>query len=212
MKNGFSASPTKFQFQFARSIDFLAHRHQRAANRHARNDLAGERAGRDPCRRFARRGAAAAAMVAKAVFHLVGVVGMARPILPGDVAIVLGALVDILDHHRDRRAGRDHRLAVLVHDEAGQHAHLVRLAALRHEARLAGPALVELALDVGQREADSGRAAVDHASERGAVAFAPGRDAKKMAERVVRHGIQSRPAHEPAHGCLLLAFFAVVKP
>ena len=147
------------------------------------------RAGRDPRRRLARRGAAAAAMVADAVFHLIGVVGVAGAVLPGDLAIVLGALVDILDQHRDRRAGRDHRRRRRPPEDAGEDLHLVGLAALGDEARLAGPALVEFALDVGAREADAGRAAVDHAAERGPVALAPGGDAKEMTEGVVRHGI-----------------------
>ncbi len=194
MKNGFSASPTKSQSQLARSMDFVAHRHQRAAHDHAGHDLARQRAGGDARRRLARRGAAAAAIVAHAVFHVIGVVGMAGPVLPGDLAIVLGALVDILDHHRDRRAGGDHGLAVVVHDDAGKNSHLVRLAALGDEARLAGLALVEFGLDIGLREADAGRAAVDDAAERRPVAFAPGRDAEEMSERVVRHRIQPRPA------------------
>jgi hypothetical protein len=42
-------------------------------------------------RRLARRRAPAAAIVADAVFHVIGEVGMARPVLPCDLAVVLGA-------------------------------------------------------------------------------------------------------------------------
>lgn len=136
---------------------------------------------------------------------------MAWPVLAGDLAIVLRTLVDILDQHRDRRAGGDHRLTVIVKHEARQHLHFVRLAALRDETRLARPALVEFGLDLVTREADAGRAAVDHAAKRCAMAFAPGGDAEKVAERVVRHGKVPCPAAEPVEACLLLAFFAVVK-
>ena len=131
-------------------------------------------------------------MVAQAIFHVVGVIRVARPVLPRDLAIILGPLVDILDHHRDRRAGRDHGLPILVHDEARQDAHLIRLAALRDEPRLSGTTLVEVALDVGEREADAGRTTVDDAAKGGAMALAPGGDAKQMSEGVVRHENRSR--------------------
>ena len=61
------------------AIDLVrAHLHQRAAHVHAGHDLAGDGAGRDPRRGLARRGAAAAAIIAQAVFGLIGEVGMAR--------------------------------------------------------------------------------------------------------------------------------------
>ena len=62
--------------------------------------------------------------------------------------------------------------------------HRVRLLALRGEARLPGPALVEIGLDVGFGERNARRAAVDHAADRRPMAFAEGRDPEKMAERV----------------------------
>jgi hypothetical protein len=66
---------------------------------------------------------------------------MAWAVLPGDLAIILGALVDVPDHHRDRRAGGDEGLALLLQN-ARQDLDLVGLAALGDEARLAGTALV----------------------------------------------------------------------
>src|SRR5262249_21991310 len=83
-----------------------SHLHQRAADDHLRpEDLACDGAGGDAARRLARRGAAAAAIVADAVFLPVGVVGVARPEAVLDRAVVLRALVDIVDDERDRRAG-----------------------------------------------------------------------------------------------------------
>ena len=70
---------------------------------------------------------------------------------------------------------------------AGQDLYRVRLLALGGEARLAGTAAIEIALDllVGQR--DQRRAAVDHAADRDPVAFAEGRDPEHMAEGVEGH-------------------------
>src|SRR5882757_4216096 len=108
-----------------------------AAHFHAvPQDLARDSAGRDPHRRLARRLAAAAAIVAHAVFLEIGIVGMGRPETVLDLGVVAAALVDIVDVKGDRRAGGD---AV---EHAGQDLHRVRLLALGHEARLAGPALV----------------------------------------------------------------------
>ena len=73
-------------------------------------------------------------------------------------------------------------------------------------------AAVELGLDVGEREADARRAAVHHAAERRAVAFAPGRDAEQMTESIVRHA-SNQPCAGSASGYrrLLLSFRAAVK-
>ena len=70
----------------------------------------------------------------------------------------------------------------------GQDLHLVRFLALRGEARLAGPPLVEEALDVFGRQRNVGRAAIDDAADGRAMAFAEGGDAEQMAECIVGHG------------------------
>src|SRR5207249_484040 len=63
--------------------------HERAADANARTeDLARHRAGGDPRGGLARRGAAAAAIVADAVFLPVGVVGVAGAEAVGDVAVI----------------------------------------------------------------------------------------------------------------------------
>ena len=70
---------------------------------------------------------------------------------------------------------------------ARQDPDLVRLLALRGEARLARPAAIEIALDVGLGERDQRRTTVDHAADRNPVAFAKGCDAEQMAEGVKGH-------------------------
>ena len=110
------------------------------------------------------------------------------PVRVLDLGIILRALVHVLDQQRDRRAGRHLPAGALVHEDAGEDLHLVGLAPLRGEARLAGPAPVEVGLDLGRLERDQGRTAVDHAAEGRPVALAEGGDAEQMAERVVGHG------------------------
>ena len=142
----------------------------------------------DARRRLARRRAPAAAIVADAVFRVVGVVGMAGTVLVLDVAVVLRALIDIVDQHADRRSGRHLPARRFVHHHAGENARLVRLAALRGEARRSRPPPVEFGLDVGGLERNARRAAVDDAADSRPVALAEGGDAKQMSESVVRHG------------------------
>ena len=168
--------------------DELAHLHQRGAHLDAGNHLARDRAGGDPRGGLARRGAPAAAKVANPVFRLVGEVGVSRPVLVFDVAVVLGALIDVLDVDADRRAGRHLAAAALVKHHAREDARLVGLLALGGEARGSRPAAVEIGLDVGDVERDQRRAAVDHAADPRPVAFAIGGDPEQMAESVVRHG------------------------
>ena len=141
-------------------------------------DEPGDGAGRDPAGRFACRTPAAAARIAHAVFQLIGKIRVARPVALGNLAIVLRALVDIVDVQRDRRAGR----RPLEH--AGEDAHRIRLLPLRGEARLAGTAAIQPGLDLGLRQRNAGRAAIDDAADGRPVAFAPGRDPEQVAEAV----------------------------
>lgn len=83
----------------------------------------------------------------------------------GNLTVILGALVGIFDQHGNRRACRRHRLAVLVQHHAGQNLHDVVLAALGHEAALAGLALVHPVLHLGKGKADAGRATIYHAAK-----------------------------------------------
>ncbi len=75
---------------------------------------------------------------------------MAGPERLGDVAIVLGPLVGVVDVQRDGRAGG------AAFEDARQDAHGILLAPLGHEFRLAGLAPVEPGLDVGFRQAMPG--------------------------------------------------------
>src|ERR1043166_4131937 len=170
-----------------RAVDFLvAYLNERAAHGKPRHDLARNRAARDPHRGFARRGAPAAAIVLQAVFDVVGVAGVTRPVGVLDRRIVLGALVDVFDQQRNRRAGRDLAAGRLVGEHTGEDFDGIGLLALGGEARLPGPALVEIGLDVGLGQRNARRAAVDHAADGRPMALAERRDAKQMAERIER--------------------------
>ena len=125
--------------------------------------------------------------IAQAVFHLIGVVGVAGPELVLDLAVVLGPRIHIGDLEGDRRSGGELRAAFVV-EHAGEDTHLVGLLALGGVFRLARFAFVEKSLDLGFGDGDAGRAAIDHAADRRPVAFAPGGDAEQMAEAVMRHG------------------------
>src|SRR5690606_38408648 len=104
---------------------------------------------------FARRGTPAAAIVAKAVLGVVGVVRVARTIGLGDFGVVLGALVGVLDDQADRSAGGP------AFERAGQDLDQIRFAPLRGE--LAGPGLARIEERLDRRFADwqSGRAPID---------------------------------------------------
>ena len=88
---------------------------------------------------------------------------MAGPEFVLDLAVVLRALVDILDHQARWRAGC-HLLPAVGVEDAGQDLHLIRFAALGGVPRLAGPALVEKRpADHPLVSGDARRAAVDDA-------------------------------------------------
>src|SRR5215831_2760282 len=165
------------------------HGNERGPHRHAGDDLSRHRAGRHPRSGLARRRAPAAAVVAQAVLGVVGIVRMARAVEIADFGIILGALVDVLDHQRDRGPARDLKSGRVVHHHAGENLHLVRLAALGGEARLARAAAVEIVLDVGGLERNFRRTAVDYATDRSTVAFAEGGDPEQVAEGVVGHRV-----------------------
>src|SRR5262249_51356227 len=115
-----------------------------------------------------------------------------------DVGIILRALIDVIDHQRDRRSGRDLRPGALVGEHARQDSHFIGLAPLRGETRLPRPALVQIGLDVAYIERNARRAAVDHAADRGPVALAERGDAEQMAERIERHGCARARVWYPA--------------
>ncbi len=158
----------------------------RAAHFHAGHDLACDCAGRHPRRRLPRRRTPAAAMVADAVFGVIDVIRMAGPVAVGDLAIILAALICVLDHQRDRCSGRALQ-AIGFSEHAGENAHRIRLLPLRGEAAGAGLAAVKISLDIRLRSALGAAGSINDAAKGNAVAFPEGGDAEKMAECVVRH-------------------------
>ena len=160
--------------------------HQRAADLDAgAEDLARDGAGGDPRGGLARRGAAAAAIVAHPVFLPIGIVGVAGAKPVGDVAVILRALVGVFDQQLDRGPGGD------PVEHAAHDAHEVLLAPLGGKARLAGLALVEPALDVGLGERQARRRAVDDDPDCRPVAFAPGGEAEQGSKGVAGHRLRS---------------------
>src|SRR6266446_6357483 len=156
--------------------------HERAADGHPRaENLARDR----PC--CDTRGglpcgcSTPAAIIAHAVFFPVSVIGVAWAEAVDDIAIVLRALVGVLDQELDRGAGR-HPVK-----HAAEDLHQILLAPLGGKARLPGFALVEPLLDVGLGEREARRHPVDDDADRRPVALAPGGKAEQGAERVARH-------------------------
>ena len=139
-------------------------------------------AGRHAHGGFARRRAPAAAVVANAVFLPVRVVGVAGAKRFGDRRVVLAARILVPDQERDRRSRGP------SFEHARQYFDRVGFAALRHMPRRARFAPVEVMLDVGDREREPRRAAVDDATDRRSMRFAEGGDAEQGAERVAGHG------------------------
>src|SRR6516165_6088902 len=172
----------------ARAVDLVdPHLNQRGTHPHSRHDLASDSAGSYPHRGLPRGLPAAAAVVADAVFRVIGVVGVAGPIFLLDIGIVFRALIDIVDRERNGRAGRHLGSGCVIHKYARENPDLIRLATLAGETRLAGPSLVEPGLDVALRQHDAGRAAVDDTADRRTMTLAKGRDTEEMTERIKRH-------------------------
>ncbi len=144
--------------------------------------LARDGASRHRRRRGACRRTPAATRVTQAVLAPVGVVGVAGAEGVQQVAVILAALVGVLDQQRDRRAGGQ------AFVDARQDLHPVGFLALRDVAAGAGATAVELGLDVGFGQRQAGRAAVDDAADRRAVALAEIGDAKEFAEGAAGHG------------------------
>src|ERR1700722_14276083 len=172
----------------ARPIDLqLADLHQSAANENARRHFAGDRARDDAGCGLTRRGAAAAPIIADAVLRLVRVISMAGTVLVLDVAIVLRALIDIVDEHADWRSGRHLTVRRFVEHDARENSGLVRLTALGGETRRSRPPPVQFSLNVNCFQGNARGTAVDDAPDSRPVTLAEGGDAKEMSESVMRH-------------------------
>src|SRR5579871_526120 len=171
-----------------RAIDPMrAHLDQSATNFQIRNDFTRDGAcGYTHCG-LACRLPAAAAIIAQAIFNVVGEVGVAGTVFILYGRIVFRALIEIVDHKRNRRASRDLRTGDLVNENAGNNPNGVRLLALRRVARLSGPSAIKIGLDVGFAKRNARRTAVNHAADRRTVAFTKGRYTEQVAESIERH-------------------------
>src|SRR5579885_3647341 len=171
-----------------RAIDPMrAHLDQSATNFQIRNDFTRNGAcGYTHCG-LACRLPAAAAIIAQAIFNVVGEVGVAGTVFILYGRIVFRALIEIVDHKRNRRASRDLRTGDLVNENAGNNPNGVRLLALRRVARLSGPSAIKIGLDVGFAKRNARRTAVNHAADRRTVAFTKGRYTEQVAESIERH-------------------------
>src|SRR5204862_4467326 len=141
--------------------------------------------------RLARRRAPAAAVVAHAVFLLVGVVGVSGSEAILDLVVVARARVGVIDEDADRGAGR----AALEH--AREDAHLVGFAALTDEMRRAAAAAVDILLQIRLAQRQARRAAVDDAAHGRPVALAEGGHREQPADGVAGHVYWLRVACGP---------------
>ena len=107
---------------------------------------------------------------------------MARTEAVHDLRIVLGTLIRVVDDQADGRT----RGPALEHPR--QDLHLVRLAPLRGMPRLSWLAAIQVVLQIGRREFQARRAAVDNAAERRPMALAKGGDGEQLADGVSGHG------------------------
>ena len=145
-------------------------------------DFAGDGSGRDSADRFAGGGAAAPLVVAKAVFVLVGVVGVGRAEFILHLGIRPRPLVAVGHCHGDRSAGG------ASFEHAGNDGDSVGLLAGSHDIALAGAAPVEFVLDVGLGQGKAGRTSVHDDAYAAAVAFAPSADSEQLAETIGHRG------------------------
>ena len=138
--------------------------------------VARDRAGRHPAHRLSRARASTPLPVADAVFRLVCVVGVGRSVHVSQMLVGLRARVLVAHQNQD---GSPQRLAFQYPREDLRPVFL--LPGARYPA-LAGPASIQLELDVVYAEWDTGRAAVHNDAHAPAVRLAPGMDAKEMSE------------------------------
>src|SRR5262249_2344069 len=150
--------------------------------------LLGDGGGGHAAERLARAGAAAAAVVAKAVLGGEGVIRVARPVLVLDVTVVAAALVGVLEQNADGRAIR------LALEDTRPDLRQIRLVALRDDLRLPGAAAAQVGEEVVHAERQAGRAAVDDGEVARSVADAGGGGAAQSAEGVAWHDRSSSAA------------------
>ncbi len=127
--------------------------------------------------------------------RIIDIIRMAGPVAVGDLAVILRALISVLDHERDGRSRRALH-PVGLGEDTGQDLHLIGFLPLRGEAARAGLAPVKIALDVFSGDRQARRTAIDDAAKRDAMALSERGDAEQMPESVVRHGVAFAAARE----------------
>src|SRR6267143_2458428 len=158
------------------------------AHAEARGEIAARnRARGGPHHRLTRRRAPAAAVVAHAVFLLVGVVRVSWAEAILDLVVVARASVGVINEDADRGAGR----ASFKHPR--EDAYLVGFAPLTDEMRRAAAAAVDILLQIRLAEREARRAAVDDATHGGPVALAKRGHREQPANGVAGHGRELRP-------------------
>ena len=106
------------------------------------------------------------AVIPNSVLVHVGIVGVSRSELFGDLGIILGALVSILDHQTDRRA------CGLTLKHTGQNSYLIGFPTLGGMPGGARLATIKIPLHICLRELEPGRTAINNAPQCRPVAFA----------------------------------------
>ena len=137
-------------------------------------------------------------MVAMAVLGLISVIRVRRAVFLLHLVVGARPLVAAADQQGNRHPGGE----ALEH--AREDLDLVVLLARRGNVALARAAAVEVGLDIVGGQRQPRRAAVDHDAHGRPVAFAPGGDAEKVAEAVMRHAgglVRSAPARRRGWGC-----------
>ena len=127
---------------------------------------------------FAGRTASATAMVANAVFALVGEIGVGGSEDVAQVVVVGGMVLGVAHEKSDGGAGG------ASFKDAGEEFDLIGFAAWGGEAALSRSAAIELVLNEIGVDVDAGGHAVDDAAYADAVAFAEGGEAEELSEGV----------------------------
>ena len=105
-------------------------------------------------------------MIAQAVFLQIRVIGVTGAKLVHDVAVILRALILVVNDQRDGRAGG------FALEHAGENFHFIIFAPLRSVTRGTRFASIEVILQVGGRQGHARRTTIDDAADGRAVAFA----------------------------------------
>ena len=138
-------------------------------------------AGYDACNCFASRRAAAAAVVAYAVLHRVGEVGMGRAEEVSDIVVVGRVLVGIFDDETDGLPGG------ATFENSGEKFDFIFFVASGNDSRLSGATAIEFELDFIDVDRQVCGNAVDDATDGSSVGFAERGEREDDSERVIAH-------------------------